>query len=74
MYALALTALAAQLTDENGNLAEGDGETECADRLSPGGELLKGGEERDDAVLGDGLKRTKTRLHMSFPVCFCDPY
>ena len=54
------TALAAQLTDQNGNLAEGDGEAQCADRLPPRGELLKGGEERDDAVLGDGLKRTKT--------------
>ena len=44
------------VTDENGDLAEGDGETQRAHRLSPGGQLLERGEEGDDAVLGDGLK------------------
>ena len=43
-------------TDEDGDLAERDGEAEGAHGLPPGGELLERGQEGDDAVLRDGLK------------------
>lgn len=51
-----------RVTDEDGDLAEGDGETQRAHRLAPGGELLERGEEGDDAVLGDGLKDNECRV------------
>ena len=51
-----------RVTDEDGDLAEGDGETQRAHRLAPGGELLERGEEGDDAVLGDGLKEVNDAL------------
>ena len=45
------------LTNEDGDLADGDGESEGADGLSAGGELLERRQEGDDAVLGDGLEQ-----------------
>ena len=47
------------LTDEHGDLADGDGDSERADGLPLGRLHLEGGQEGDDAVLGDGLQQPR---------------